>query len=161
MEIWRRLWEDSLLMSTTVVHKISSSANTNMTGSCTLPIKKVIRSFYIQFGPMEREKCEERAKSRMQSLKLDFAPCSGLSLSLFLSLSPSLVFPTIVVHQVNEASQKLIRSINPFQRFSSLSARHAPLPDSTLGGKGLATFGDIPDARWCSYLMLVNMFLLI
>ena len=77
------------------------------------------------------------------------------------SLSLSLVFPTIVVHQVNEASQKLIRSINPFQRFSSLSARHAPLPDSTLGGKGLATFGDIPDARWCSYSMLANMFLLI
>ena len=146
---WRSGKHSSLLMSTT-------SAITNTTQWSSVPHTKRY-TFYIQFGPMEREEREERAKNRMQSLKLDFAPCSGLLLSLCLSL----VFPTIVVHQVNEASQKLIRSINPFQRFSSLSARHASLPDSILGGKGLATFGDIPDARWCSYLMLVNMFLLI
>ena len=154
MEIWKNIAVFSWalpLQSQTQRNKVLS------------PIQNVIR-FTFNLAPWKERsvKKEQRTECRAWNWTSHLAPGSrSPPPPLSLSLSLSLVFPTIVVHQVNEASQKLIRSINPFQRFSSLSARHAPMPDSTLGGKGLATFGDIPDARWCSYWMLVNMFLLI
>ena len=93
--------------------------------SIPFPLQHIIQSFYIQFGPWKEERAQrERERRRKeQNAKLEI----GLRTSGLWWRCMALVLPQLVVHQVNEAGQKLIRSINPFRRFSSLNARHAQL----------------------------------